>query len=77
MTSGLGSVATSWWYRHYLASPDALGAAEATYLYRTVSRAAPAAVPVQSGGSNTLAIVLGVVLGVAALGGLAVWWARS
>lgn len=78
MQEGMGSVATSWWYRHYLGTPDPLGPSTAVYHYRTVRTAAPAVVRTTGGGgSDTLPIVLGIVLGAAALVGVAVVWARS
>jgi hypothetical protein len=78
LQAGLGSVATSWWYTHYLDTPDAIGRSSAVYAYRTVRVAAPpVATSSPSGGGDTLAIVLGIVLGAAGLVGLAVLWARS
>ena len=59
LQAGLGSVATSWWYAHYLGSPDAIGRSSAVYAYRTVRVAAAPAAPSSSGGGDTLAIVLG------------------
>lgn len=77
LQTGLGSVATSWWYTHYLDTPDAIGRSSAVYAYRTVRVAAAPAATSPSGGGDTLAIVLGIVLGAAGLVGLAVLWARS
>ncbi len=73
----LGTLATSWAYRHYLGSPDPVGASTASYLYRTTALLPATVAPSSHGGSDTLAIVLGATLGAAALAGLAVLWARS
>jgi hypothetical protein len=77
LQAGIGSVATSWWYAHYLAAPDVIGPSTALYAYRTVRVAALPVARSPSGGGDTLAIVLGAALGTAALVGLAVLWARS
>jgi hypothetical protein len=77
LQSGLGSVATSWWYAHYLATPDVIGPSSAVYAYRTVRVAASPVATSSSGGGDTLAIALGIALGAAGLVGLAVLWARS
>jgi hypothetical protein len=77
LQAGIGSVATSWWYRHYLDTPDAIGRSSAVYAYRTVRVAASPAATSSSGEGDTLAIVLGIVLGAAGLVGLVVLWARS
>ena len=74
----LGTLAASWAYRRFLASPDPLGVSTASYVYRTTALL-PATVvsSSRSGGSDTPAIVLAATLGAAALAGLAVLWARS
>jgi hypothetical protein len=73
----VGSVATTAAYRRYLGSPDPSGPAEASYVYRSVARPVAAAAPAKHGGSDTLTILLVIVLGAAGLTGLAVLWARS
>jgi hypothetical protein len=79
MQLALARIALANQYAQYLASPDPLGVNRSTYVYRTAvtHRAAPQAPPRDGGGSDTLAIVLGSVLGAAAVAGLAVLWARS
>jgi len=77
LQTALGAIATSHTYRRYLGSPDPTGAGEISYVYRSAPKAAAVAAPGHHGGGNTLAIVLGILLGVAALAGLAAVWARS
>jgi hypothetical protein len=75
---GLGNIALSWQYRHFLASPDPLGPSTATYVYRTLPRAPVAAgpLPAADGGADTLVIVLVSTVGAAALVGAVVLWAH-
>jgi hypothetical protein len=73
----LGAVALSWQYRHFLASPDPVGPASASYVYRTLPRSPVAARRQGSNdGSDALVIVLAATLGAAALAGLVVLWAH-
>ena len=75
---GLGGLATSASYQRYLTSPDpAAPSVDASFLYRSVPKPAAAAGPAGHGGGDTLAILLGALLGLAFLAGLAVLWARS
>ncbi len=66
-------------YAQYLASPDQLGTNRTSYAYRSAvpRRERPRLQPAEGGESDTVAIVIAVVLGAAALGGLAVLWAHS
>jgi hypothetical protein len=74
---GIARGALALQYEQYLASPKPDGASSTTYLFRTMrSSAAPARLPSGSGGSDTLWIVLGVLGGIVALGGLTVLWAH-
>jgi hypothetical protein len=74
----LGAIATSLSYRRFLATPDPNGKSQASYVYRSVPRPAAIVAPKRrDDGDDTLAIVLGLALGAAALAGLAVLWARS
>ena len=78
LQAGLGSVATSWWYRTTSTRPTpSAGALRSTPTARCGSRPRRRRRRPSSGGGDTLAIVLGIVLGAAALVGLAVLWARS
>ena len=74
----LGSVALSWQYRHFLASPDRLGPSRTVYAYRTLAHT-PVAVQLSrdaGGGDGTLVIVLVATLGAAVLVGGVVLWAH-
>ena len=78
LQAALGEIATSRAYRRFLDTPDPVGASEASYVYRSVPKAAAAAAPARRRDeSHTLAIVLAAALGASGLAGLAVLWARS
>jgi hypothetical protein len=77
LQEALGAIATSLTYRRYLATPDPNGPSAASYVYRSVPRAAVVAPARRRHDDDTLAIVLGLALGAAGLAGLAVLWARS
>jgi hypothetical protein len=64
-------------YQTFLANPDPVGPAQATYEFR-LEPARPAAQPVSPGdGWSTAAVAAAVVAGLAAAGGLLALWARS
>jgi hypothetical protein len=76
----LARIALSAQYDQYLASPDQLGLSRTSYAFRTAAEATPnvqSPRPQSGGDGDVLAIVLGSVLGAAALVGLVVLWAHS
>jgi hypothetical protein len=78
LQAALGAAAVASAYRRYLDSPDRFGAAEATYVYRTVARPPAAAAPARRHERGGLEwTVLAWAAAAAALAGAAVLWARS
>jgi hypothetical protein len=77
LQAALAEVAISGAYRRYLASPDTLGPSQASYLYTSVRQSARIPGARRSRGGDVPAIVAVCLLGVGALAGLAVLWARS
>jgi hypothetical protein len=77
LQTALGAIATSSAYGRYLDTPNPSGPIRTSFVYRSAPRAAAVAAPMHHGDDNTLAVLLGTLLGLAGLVGLAVLWARS
>ena len=77
LESGLAAAAIANAYHRYLASPDALGPATATYLYRTTPRPTSFTVAAPRSPSHAPEIALAILAAIAALAGGARLWARS
>jgi len=77
LESALGSAAIARAYGRYVDTPDPIGRSEASFLYRSVPARAAGAARVRPERSDTLTLLLVLVIGAGGACALAAVWARS